>query len=354
MILRLSLLLTFAASPALADIPTIDGTVLQERVEHAERTAQIGEIEEERYAKRQSVTCAMFRQGRKDDPVGAAKANPAISSLVRRVAQEQGVDENQFLALVYQESHFDPCAKSPAGAIGLSQLMPSTARDLGVDPYDVTQNLQGGARYYKLQLARYKGSLPLALAAYNAGHANVQKYGGVPPFRETQGYVAAIMEKWLPAFGGAHKSGIPVNYGGSGSYERARTSTMNAMGLTAAVGQGTGDIMSWLSQPGHPGSGTVRDSWDHNSGARAANLELMNQLVQLGTAFAELANSNNAITLGAISGANRSTRFEQKRVDGDELESALCIERKESVWDPDANACILRIDTQAGLLLEAR
>ena len=100
----------------------------------------------------QSVTCSMYRPGRKDDPVAAANANPAIAGLVRRIAREEGVDENQFLALVYQESRFNPCAKSGAGAIGLAQLMPGTAGDLGVDPYNIEQNLRGGARYYKQQL----------------------------------------------------------------------------------------------------------------------------------------------------------------------------------------------------------
>ena len=137
----------------------------------------------------------MYRPARKDDPVAAANANPAIAGLVRRIAREEGIDENQFLALVYQESRFNPCAKSGAGAIGLAQLMPGTASDLGVNPYNIEQNLRGGARYYKQQLRRYNGNVSLALAAYNSGPGNVQKYGGIPPFRETQGYVANITQK---------------------------------------------------------------------------------------------------------------------------------------------------------------
>lgn len=354
MIRRLSLLVVFAASPALADIPTIDKTVLDEREGRDQKTGEIEKVDGERYVNNQSVTCSMYRPGRKEDPVGAANANPAIAGLVRRIAREEGIDENQFLALVYQESRFNPCATSSAGAIGLAQLMPDTAGDLGVDPYNIEQNLRGGARYYKQQLRRYNGNVSLALAAYNAGHGNVQKYGGIPPFKETQGYVASITQKWLPAFGGSDKSGIPLNYGGGGAYESARTSTMNAMSLTSAIGEGSGDVMSWLMQLGSLGSGTIQDSWDHNSGARNANIELMNRLVQLSAAFADLTNSSNAITLGEISGTNRSTRYEENGVDDDRPVAGFCDGREGLVWDAGAKACVLRIDTQAELLLETQ
>lgn len=353
MITRLSLLLlAFAASPALADIPTIDKTMLDEREDRDRKTTEIEKVDEERHVNNQGVTCSMYRPGRTDDPVGAANANPAIAGLVRRIAREEGIDKNQFLALVYQESRLNPCAKSSSGAIGLAQLMPGTAGDLGVDPYNIEQNLRGGARYYKQQLRRYKGNVSLALAAYNAGHGNVQKYGGIPPFKETQGYVASITQKWLPAFGGADKSGIPLNYGGGGAYESARTSAMNAMGLTAAIGEGSGDVMSWLMQLGGLGAGTIQDSWDHNSGARNANIELMNRLVLLGTAFADLSNSSNAITLGDISGANRSTQYVGN--DDDRPVAGFCDEREGRAWDANAKACVLRIDTQAELLLETQ
>ena len=354
MIRRLSILVACVASPALADIPTIDNTVLDQREDRDKNTGEIEKVDEERYVNNQSVTCSIYRPGRKDDPVAAANANPAIAGLARRIAREEGVDENQFLALVYQESRFNPCAKSPAGAIGLAQLMPGTAGDLGVDPYNIEQNLRGGARYYKQQLRKYNGNVSLALAAYNAGAGNVNKYGGIPPFKETQGYVANITQKWLPAFGGSDKSGIPLNYGGGGAYQSARTSTMNAMGLTAAIGDGSADVMSWLTQLGGMGSGTIQDSWDHNSGARNANIELVNRLILLGTAFADLANSSNAITLGEISGANRSTRYDGNEVDDDRPVTGFCDEREGLVWDAEAKACVLRIDAQAELLLETQ
>ncbi|NGO55332.1 lytic transglycosylase domain-containing protein [Allomesorhizobium camelthorni] len=354
MIWRLSLLLVFAASPALADIPTIDNTVLDEREDRDQKTGEIEKVDEERYVNNQSVTCSMYRPARKEDPVGAANANPATAGLVRRIAREEGVDENQFLALVYQESRFNPCAKSPMGAVGLAQLMPGTAGGLGVDPYNIEQNLRGGARYYKQQLRKYNGNVSLALAAYNAGAGNVNKYGGIPPFKETQGYVANITQKWLPAFGGSDKSGIPLNYGGGGAYEGARTSTMNAIGLTAAIGEGSGDVTSWLTQLGDMGAGTIQDSWDHNAGARNANIELINRLILLGAGFADLSNSSNAMTLGDLSGANRSTRYEMGDDHDTRPVAGFCYERGGFVWDSAAKACVQRIDAQTELLLETQ
>lgn len=113
-------------------------------------------------------------------------------ALAAQIAEQEGVDPSLFTRLVQQESAFRPDARSPVGAMGLAQLMPGTARDLGVDPNDPVQNLTGGARYLRQQMDKFKDPR-LALAAYNAGPGNVQKYGGVPPFKETQNYVAKIL-----------------------------------------------------------------------------------------------------------------------------------------------------------------
>ncbi|SFD26357.1 Transglycosylase SLT domain-containing protein [Pseudooceanicola nitratireducens] len=96
-----------------------------------------------------------------------------------------------FRALVEAESSYNPTAVSPKGAYGLGQLMPDTARSLGVDPYDPSQNLDGAARYLLAQLATFK-DIDLALAAYNAGPHRVVEYSGIPPFAETRDYIARI------------------------------------------------------------------------------------------------------------------------------------------------------------------
>lgn len=112
--------------------------------------------------------------------------------MAEEVANEVGVPTDLFLRLVKQESGFRPDATSHAGAIGLAQLMPGTARDLGVDPHNPRENLRGGATYLKQQYQTF-GNWRLALAAYNAGPGAVDKYGGVPPYKETQNYVKSIL-----------------------------------------------------------------------------------------------------------------------------------------------------------------
>lgn len=114
-------------------------------------------------------------------------------SLAYKTAQRYGINPDLFVRQIQAESAFNPAAVSSAGAIGLGQLMPATAKELGVDPTDPTQNLEGAARYMKQLLGRYKGNQTLALAAYNAGMGNVDKAGGVPNFKETQNYIAKIM-----------------------------------------------------------------------------------------------------------------------------------------------------------------
>lgn len=126
-------------------------------------------------------------------------------------ACEAGVPVELFDSLIVQESRYNPAARSRAGAMGLAQLMPGTARDLGVfNAWDVRQNLRGGARYLRAQLDEFGGAWHLALSAYNAGPGAVRRHGGIPPYRETRSYVQTILASVQTYLGGAGRSDPPV------------------------------------------------------------------------------------------------------------------------------------------------
>ena len=136
-------------------------------------------------------------------PVSGTGASSAFDAQINAAAASNGIDPALLKGLVSQESGFNPNARSGAGAVGLTQLMPGTAASLGVaNPLDPAQSLQGGAKYLREQLDRFGGDEKLALAAYNAGPGAVQKYGGVPPYAETQNYVTSVMGKAAAFRGG--------------------------------------------------------------------------------------------------------------------------------------------------------
>ena len=136
-------------------------------------------------------------------PSRAPAPAPPSTPQINAAAASNGIDPALLKGLVSQESGFNPNARSGAGAVGLTQLMPGTAASLGVtNPLDPAQSLQGGAKYLREQLDRFGGDEKLALAAYNAGPGAVQKYGGVPPYAETQNYVTSVMGKAAAFRGG--------------------------------------------------------------------------------------------------------------------------------------------------------
>jgi soluble lytic murein transglycosylase-like protein len=167
------------------------------------------------------MDAAAVREYEKDERVAAAAAlsneilvapalpaevvvSPALSAgeLADAAADKYGLPRHLVRSVMAAESGFQPLAVSPKGAIGLMQLMPGTAAELGVDPYDPAQNVDAGTRYLRDLLSKYDGGLRHALAAYNAGPAAVDRYNGVPPYRETVNYVFRIENAFRKASGG--------------------------------------------------------------------------------------------------------------------------------------------------------
>lgn len=159
---------------------------------------------------------------------GAEERRRMIYPLVQQVACEQGLPIGLFDALIMQESGYNHAAVSRKGALGLAQLMPNTARNLGANPYLIMENLRGGARYLRQQVDRF-GRYDLALAAYNAGPERVARYGRIPAIAETVGYVRNISANW----GHAASSGLAAITQPSG--RRAQLIFMSYIERTAVV-----------------------------------------------------------------------------------------------------------------------
>ena len=166
----------------------------------------------------------------------------SMDEMFERAASATGLSTKLLKAVAKQESSFNPTAVSKAGAMGVMQLMPTTARSLGVrDPFDAEQNIMGGAKYIAQQLQRFGGNIEKALAAYNAGPNAVEKYNGIPPYKETQNYVRTIMSNLN---GGEIAAGYVK---GSSAYSTASADMLG-------VGSSFGDVQSMLLSAGLGGN----------------------------------------------------------------------------------------------------
>lgn len=124
----------------------------------------------------------------------SSSSSTSLDAYFEEAAAKYNVDVKLLKAIAHAESNFNPNATSSSGAMGVMQLMPSTAKNLGItDAYNAYDNIMGGAKVIAEHLANYNGDISLALAAYNAGSGNVAKYGGVPPFTETQNYIKKVL-----------------------------------------------------------------------------------------------------------------------------------------------------------------
>jgi soluble lytic murein transglycosylase-like protein len=176
------------ATPASADVIELapDGTVLVRAADRLSVAAETGAPEQvgELQLPAEAITLTT-----------ASAAPAAYAALVEQLAEAHHISPALLEAVVWQESRWRPDARSPVGAIGLAQLMPGTARDLGVNPLDPAENLYGGARYLRQQLDRFGGDVERALAAYNAGPGRVLRAGGIPRITETQNYVRSVVDR---------------------------------------------------------------------------------------------------------------------------------------------------------------
>lgn len=153
-----------------------------------------------------------------------SKNRDAFDPYIRQAAQTHGVSESLIKAVIHTESGFNTQARSPVGALGLMQLMPATAKRFNVsNAYDPQQNIHGGAKYLAWLMKRFHGNTDLVLASYNAGEGNVDKYGGIPPFRETKDYVRRVTSR----LNNLYANGLGQSANNSSFTAQASSNTIN-------------------------------------------------------------------------------------------------------------------------------
>lgn len=205
-ILGVACLLSGAAASARADIyrcKRADGTLHYTNIREPGRRCQLVV----RGSKKSKAKASTKSRSGASNPASTRSKDPAryrrYDGLIGEAARLYQLPEPFIRAVMRVESDFNPTVVSRAGAMGLMQLMPKTARSMGVaDPFDARQNVLGGARYLRILANRFKGDLVLTVAAYNAGEGAVDKYNGIPPYKETQRYVRRVLKHYY-----AYRSG---------------------------------------------------------------------------------------------------------------------------------------------------
>ena len=203
-------------------INSLDHELVRRVTEQASARARAAEAAAE--AAEFSSVLAENTQAVSSDSTGEASASSTgtsyseedLDAIFQEAANTYGVSAVILKSIAKAESGFNPSAVSSAGAVGIMQLMPQTAASLGVtNSYDARENIMGGAKYISQLLSKYEGNISLALAAYNAGSGNVEKYGGIPPFTETQNYVQKVLS-YMEDFGASASSDTSSVFGLSG------------------------------------------------------------------------------------------------------------------------------------------
>ena len=233
-----------------------------------------------------------------------SSTSESMDAIFEEAASIYGISSSLLKAVARAESNFNPQAVSHAGALGVMQLMPSTASSLGVsDPFDARQNILGGAKYLKTQLERFGGDVSLALAAYNAGPGSVEKYGGVPPYAETQNYVKKVvsymddptLQANTTVRTGTPQAGYESSALGSVSDQSASSGYLDGL-YTALKALG-----SMGSLGGNPAAvGSIPSSSEDSSSA-SSSLSSMNGLSMLGSLYGMSSLGSSGISgLGTI------------------------------------------------------
>lgn len=193
-----------------------------------------------------------------------AKNKDAFDHLIQAAATRHGVDAGLMKAIMHTESSFNPNARSPVGAQGLMQLMPATAQRFGVtNAWDPAQNIEGSAKYLKYLTKRFSGKKENILAGYNAGEGNVDKYGGIPPFKETQNYVVKVLGRYDQLYSQLGSGSVGSSAYSANTYKViSPSSTSNNRLIVSSSGRNSGVRASTISSSGGNSSAYTKSAFN--------------------------------------------------------------------------------------------